>query len=151
MLNKNFQEFVGLLAAQKVKYLIVGGYAVGFHGFPRYTGDIDIFVDLSASNAKKLVKVFEAFGFPDSTTVQDFLTPDINIAIGEPPQRIHVLTSIDAVTFSEAHAEREYFKMGKLKIPFIGIHPLIKNKEAAGRDQDALDVKRLRELLRKKK
>lgn len=107
MLNKNFFEFVKLLEAEGVKYLIVGGYAVGFHGYPRYTGDIDIFVEINSVNAKKLVKVFSDFGFPETAKEEYFLEKDSSIAIGEPPQRIHVLTGIAAVTFLECYKSRE--------------------------------------------
>lgn len=146
MLNRHFQEFLSLLAAKGVKFLVVGGYAVGFHGFPRYTGDIDIFVAISPENAEKLVEVFTDFGFPNSTSKEYFLETDSSIAIGEPPRRIHVLTGIAAVTFEECYKDRVYITSEGLEIPFIGLNELIKTKAALQRDQDKLDIKRLRVL-----
>ena len=151
MLNKNFQEFVKLLDAKGVKFLVVGGYAVGFHGYPRFTGDIDIFVAISPENAEKLVKVFKEFGFPDAVERDYFLESDSSIAIGEPPQRIHILTGIAAVTFDECFKGRMYFKSDGLNVPFIGLDALIKTKEALKRDQDELDLKRLKSLKEKAK
>lgn len=151
MLNKNFQEFVKLLDAKGVKYLIVGGYAVGFHGYPRYTGDIDVFVAISPDNAEKLVEVFSEFGFPNTAVKEYFLESDSSIAIGEPPQRIHILTGIAAVTFDECFKDRVYFKSDGLSVPFIGLDALIRTKEALKRDQDELDLKRLRALKSKAK
>jgi len=151
MLNKNFQEFVKLLDARGVKFLIVGGYAVGFHGYPRYTGDIDIFVAISPENAEKLIGVFKEFGFPNSALKDYFLEPDSSIAIGEPPQRIHVLTGMEAATFDECFKGRVYIESDGLNIPFIGLDALIKNKAALKRDQDELDLKRLRALKEKSK
>ena len=151
MLNKHFQEFLNFLDARGVKFLVVGGYAVGFHGYPRYTGDIDIFVAISPDNAEKLVEVFKDFGFPNSATKEYFLESDSSIAIGEPPRRIHILTGIAAVTFDECFKDRVYFKSDGLNIPFIGLDALIKTKEALKRDQDKLDLKRLRRLKGKAK
>jgi len=146
MLNRNFQGFVKLLNARGVKYLVVGGYAVAFHGFPRYTGDIDFLVAPTCDNAEKIVQVFSDFGFPNSAAVNYFLEPDANVAFGEPPQRIHLLTGIAGVTFDECYASRQYFENEGEKIPFIGIDALIRAKEALKRDQDELDLKRLRRL-----
>ena len=143
MLNNHFQEFLSLLDAKCVKYLVVGGYAVGFHGYPRYTGDIDIFVAMSPENAEKIVEAFKEFGFPNSTRKEYFLAADSSIAIGEPPRRIHVLTGIAAVTFDECYKNRVYFKTNGLNVPFIGLEALIKTKDALRRDQDTLDLKRL--------
>lgn len=149
MLNRNFREFVGLLDARGVEYLVIGGYAVGFHGHPRYTGDLDILVAVSPDNAEKLVEVFAAFGFPNSTTKEDFMEEGANVVIGEPPQRIHVLTGIAAVTFDECYRGRAILEYDGLVIPFIGLDALLKNKRALHREQDELDVKRLSELQRR--
>ncbi|MDR3564517.1 MAG: nucleotidyltransferase [Negativicutes bacterium] len=151
MLNNHFQEFLSLLDAKGVKFLVVGGYAVGFHGYPRYTGDIDIFVAISSENAEKMVAVFKEFGFPNSTKKDYFLEPDSSIAIGEPPRRIHILTGIAAVTFDECFKGRVYIGSNGLKIPFIGLDALIKTKEALKRDQDELDLKHLQSLKKRGK
>jgi predicted nucleotidyltransferase len=151
MLNNHFQEFLSLLDAKGVKFLVVGGYAVGFHGFPRYTGDIDIFVAISPENAEKIVEVFKEFGFPNSTQREYFLETDSSIAIGEPPRRIHILTGIAAVTFDECYKERVYITSNGVKIPFIGLDALIKTKEALRRDQDKVDLKHLQSLKNRSK
>ena len=114
--------------------------------YPRYTGDIDIFVAVSLENAERMVEVFLEFGFPNTAKKEYFLEPDSSIAIGEPPQRIHVLTGIAGVTFDECYRNRVYFKSDGLNVPVIGLGALIKTKEALKRDQDELDLKRLRAL-----
>ena len=93
MLNEDFAEFARLLEEAEVRYLIVGGYSVALHGFPRYTGDIDFFVALNSENASKLVRVFEQFGFGDlDLHEQDFTRPDYVIEIGREPRKIQILT-----------------------------------------------------------
>ena len=93
MLNKHFQEFIELLEKHEVKYLVVGGYAVGFHGFPRYTGDLDVFIAISKENSEKILKVFGEFGFSDlGLRVDDFLEQEIVVEIGREPMKIQVLT-----------------------------------------------------------
>ena len=98
MLNQNFKEFVRLLDSNNVEYLLVGGYAVTIHGYPRYTGDMDIWINPVVKNAEKLITVFEQFGLASfALTVNDFSQPGNVIQIGYPPVRIDVLTSIDGV------------------------------------------------------
>src|SRR5580693_6295079 len=88
MLNKHFQDFLGLLEKHKVEYVIVDGYAVGVHGFPRYTGDLDIFVAISRENAGRLIEVFGEFGFASlNLTPADFLEPDMVVEIGREPMK----------------------------------------------------------------
>ena len=100
MLNQNFKEFVRLLDANKVEYLLVGGYAVTIHGYPRYTDDMDIWVNPATENAARLVSVFDQFGLASfNLTEADFSQPGNVIQIGYPPVRIDVLTSIDGVEF----------------------------------------------------
>ena len=101
-LNQDFLEFIGFLEEERVDYLIVGGYAVGMHGFPRYTGDIDFFVAISNENALKLMRVFQRFGFGDiGLSESDFLEDNFVVEIGREPRKIQVLTGIDGVTFEE--------------------------------------------------
>jgi len=101
-LNPDFLDFITLLEKKSVEYLIVGGNAVGFHGFPRYTGDIDFFVAVSEMNAQRVMEVFQEFGFGEiGIEKQDFLKPSFIIAIGREPRKIQVLTGIDSVTFDE--------------------------------------------------
>jgi len=101
-LNPDFLDFITLLEKKSVEYLIVGGYAVGFHGFPRYTGNIDFFVALSETNAQLLMEVFQEFGFGETgIEKQDFLKTSFIIEIGREPRQIQILTGIDGVTFDE--------------------------------------------------
>ena len=99
-LNQDFLEFIELLEEEKVEYLVIGGYAVGLHGFPRYTGDIDFFVAISEDNAERILRVFEKFGFGEiGITQADFLKVDHVVEIGREPRKIQVLTGIDGVHF----------------------------------------------------
>ena len=147
-LNPDFLDFITLLEKKSVEYLIVGGYAVSFHGFPRYTGDIDFFVALSETNAQLLMEVFQEFGFGGiGIEKQDFLKPSFIIEIGREPRKIQVLTGIDGVTFDECRntaVECDY--LGR-KMRFIGLEALIRNKKASGRSKDLIDAE---ELLRNK-
>ena len=147
MLNRHFQEFIELLESQKVKYLLVGGYAVGFHGFPRYTGDLDVFIAIEKENAEKLLRVFDLFGFSDlGLMAEDFLERDIVVEIGREPLKIQVLTGIDGVEFEACYDGRQFLEQESLKIPFIGFEDLLKNKEASPRAKDKIDVDELKRL-----
>lgn len=151
MLNRNFKEFVASLDAHGVRYLVVGGYAVGFHGHPRYTNDLDVLVEHGEANADKVVAAFADFGFPNTTVREDFLEPNQNVAIGEEPLRIHVLTGIPGVTFEECYRHKVYMHDGNVKIPFIGLEDLIHNKEVTGRtidQQDLIELRKSRERQR---
>ena len=144
MLNNHFREFIELLEKNEVKYLIVGGYAVGIHGFPRYTGDLDIFIALRSENAAKILKTLSDFGFSDlGLEEKDFLEPDMVVEIGREPIKIQVLTGIDGVTFDECLTEKKDCMINGLNIPFIGINSLIKNKKASPRAKDKIDFEEL--------
>ncbi|BCU79100.1 nucleotidyltransferase [Luteolibacter sp. LG18] len=143
-LNQDFLEFIGLLEEENVEYLIVGGYAVGVHGFPRYTGDIDFFVAIRPENAAKLIRVFDRFGFGDiGLTDADFLQEDFVIEIGREPRKIQVLTGIDGVTFEECLENRIEVDYDGLPLKFIGKADLIRNKAASGRSKDQIDLAEL--------
>lgn len=140
-INQDFLEFIGLLAAKKVEYMVVGGYAVGFHGFLRYTGGIDFFVAISTENSERLLKVFEAFGFGEiGLSVRDFQQPDFVIEIGREPRKIQVLTGIDGVSFQEIYGHCIKVTIAGVPVTFIGKEDLIRNKLATGRTKDRLDV-----------
>ena len=143
-LNRHFREFVELLERKGVKYLLVGGYAVGFHGFPRYTGDLDVFIAIDPENANKILEVFEAFGFSDlKLTTNDFLEDDMVVEIGREPLKIQILTGIDGIQFDDAYIRKVYWTDQDLSIPFIGFEDLLKNKESTGRGRDKIDVQEL--------
>ena len=148
MLNRHFQEFIELLEKHGVKYLIVGGYAVGFHGFPRYTGDLDVFIAISEKNSENILKVFDEFGFSElGLSTEDFLEKEIVVEIGREPIKIQILTGIDGVTFEESYSGRNYLNLSKeLKVPFIGYEALLKNKEASPRAKDKIDFEELKRI-----
>jgi predicted nucleotidyltransferase len=142
--NKDFREFVELLNSNGVRFLIVGGHAVALHGYPRFTGDLDVWVATDPENAARVAKVLTDFGFAGlKLTAKDFARPGYAIQLGRPPYRIDLLTSIDAVTFSSAYCRRRTVRVGALRIPFIGLEDLLANKRATGRPQDLADVEKL--------
>lgn len=143
-LDRNLREFVALLNSTKVRYLLVGGHAVAFHGYPRFTGDIDFFVERSPENAARLVTVIRAFGFGHLNLQEnDFLQPGVVIQLGRPPNRIDLLTSIDGVEFADAWEGRVAAELDRLPLDIIGKAELIQNKRSSGRAQDTADLSRL--------
>lgn len=143
-LSQDFKEFVQLLNAHKVEYLIVGGYAVAFHGFPRTTGDIDFWVKPFQENAERLMKALIDFGFGSVDLCKDdFLKKDNVIQLGFPPNRIDIMTSISGVEFDECWNAKEEIDFEGEKINFISLHYLKINKEKTGRDKDKIDLKNL--------
>ena len=141
---KDFKEFLQLLNDKKVEYLIVGGYAVGYHGHPRSTGDIDIFVSTTVENARLLVQCLAEFGFEQLGISMDDLTKsDHVIQLGYPPLRIDILTAIDGVTFSDAWRSRITETIDGLTLHIISLRHLIENKRASNRLQDAADIAEL--------
>jgi predicted nucleotidyltransferase len=147
MLNKNFREFLKLLVDNEVRFLIVGGYAVGVHGFPRYTGDMDVFIALEPRNAARVLNVFNEFGFGGMAISEaDFLEKDTIVEIGREPNKIQILTGIDGVEFAAAYDNRMEVDIEGLRIPFIGIDELIENKKASGRSKDRIDVEELERI-----
>jgi predicted nucleotidyltransferase len=143
MLNKDFKEFAELLNAKRVDYLVVGGYALAAHGHPRYTGDIDFWVDPSADNLNRLIKALAAFGFASlGLSAKDF-TPDTVVQLGQPPRRIDLLTHIDGVDFAACFARRETLQIDGISLNIIGLTDFKTNKRAAGRLKDKADLESL--------
>ncbi|MCH7976086.1 MAG: hypothetical protein IIC18_05980 [Bacteroidetes bacterium] len=144
MLNQNFREFVGLLNEHEVRYLIVGGHAVAAHGHPRYTDDLDVWVECTPENARLLIQVLDDFGFSSLGLAEnDFSEPDNVIQLGFPPQRIDLLTGLSGVSFKECYPARERFQHNGLTLAIIGLECLRKNKKAVGRHQDLGDLENL--------
>jgi hypothetical protein len=144
MFSKDFKEFLELLNKNQIEYLVVGGYAVGIHGYLRYTGDIDIWIKISDENAFKMVSVLDEFGFSSyELKKEDFLNVNNVIQLGYPPLRIDIIMSIDGVSFEECYMCRVIKSIDDLQINFIGLNDLIKNKKATGRDKDIIDLKNL--------
>lgn len=139
-----FREFVVYLNAHKVRYLIVGGYAVAFHGHPRYTKDLDVWIDRTPENAQRLLQALDDFGFGSvGLKEHDFLEPEQIIQLGYPPLRIDLLTSLVGVVFEDCYQGREMMSIGDATLPFIGLEGLRANKRASGRHQDLADLENL--------
>ena len=141
--NRDFREFIALLNSSGVKFLIVGGHAVAFHGHPRFTGDLDVWIATHPGNAARVQRALKDFGFGNLFKAEDFSRPGYAIQLGRPPYRIDLLTSIDGVQFAAAYKRRKTVKAGGLKLPFIGLDDLLANKRAAARPQDSADVSKL--------
>lgn len=147
MLNKDFKEFAELLNANGVEYLIVGGYALMVHGYPRFTGDIDFWIDPGTRNVRALLQALAQFGFDSvGLTEADFLRPDAVIQLGYPPARIDLMTAIDGVEFGEAFAHRAVVAVQGVELSFISRADLIRNKASTGRPKDLSDVQALRDV-----
>ena len=143
-LPQDFKELLKLLNSKKTEYLVIGGYAVAFYGYPRATGDIDIWIALSKTNARKVVEVLKEFGFCLPELQEElFLKKDRNIRMGNPPLRIEFLTSIDGVEFTDCYKNRNTVVVDDIKINFISLEDLKKNKKASGRYQDLADLENL--------
>ena len=144
VLNRDFREFIESLNKNKVKYLVVGGYAVAFHGHPRYTKDIDIWIQSDEENARNLVNAIHDFGFASlGLQPEDFLTPGYVIQLGYPPNRIDLLTGIAGVSFEESYLSKEQTIIDGMTVNFIDLENLRKNKKATGRHQDLADLENL--------
>jgi hypothetical protein len=129
------------LNSHAVEYLIVGGHAVAFHGYPRLTIDLDFFVRPDRENARRLLAVLDAFGFGQVGLDEDaFTNPDKIVQLGLPPNRIDLLTGISGVSFEEAWPRRVAGLLDGLPVAFLGREELIKNKRASGRPKDLADV-----------
>lgn len=142
--SRDFKDFLELLAQHDVKALIIGAFAVAFHAKPRFTKDLDIFVEATPDNAERLLRAIDAFGFGTlGLTVDDFASGRVT-QLGFPPNRIDLVTSIDGVTFEEAWASRVAGKYGDIDVWYIGREALVRNKTAAARPQDLMDLATLR-------
>ena len=143
-MGSQLREFIESLNSTNVEYLIVGGYAVAFHGHPRFTADIDFFIAVNPQNAQAVVNAIDQFGFGSlGLTPADFLQPDAIIQIGHPPNRIDLITEISAVSFSDAWPTRVPGTLDGVPVNFISRELLLKNKRATGRPKDIADVDQL--------
>ncbi len=143
-LSNDLREFVHLLNAKTVKYVIVGAWAMAFHARPRYTGDVDFFVEPSPENASKLMEVIEDFGFGGiGIEAADFLQSDCVIQLGRAPNRVDLLTGISGVTFQEAWSGRVAANLSGVEVAVIGRAHLMRNKRAANRAKDRADLEAL--------
>ena len=146
MLNEDYKEMLQILLNNKVRFLVVGAYAMGAYGYPRATGDIDIWVEASSENSEKIHQSLSEFGAPLSeVTKTTFCEEGIVFQIGVAPRRIDIITKIDGVDFNKAYSDKQKMEIEGIKIPFLSKEDLIKNKESTGREKDQLDAKYLRE------
>jgi len=144
--QQDFKELLELFNANNVDYLIVGGYALAYHGVPRYTGDIDILVRPDGSNAKKILRALAEFGFGASNlTAEDFQNPDKVVQLGVPPVRVDIITSITGVSVEDAFGGSESGDYGDIPVKYIGRRQFILNKRATGRKRDLADLEALGE------
>jgi len=144
--QEDFREFLELLNAHEVQFLIVGAYALAFHGAPRFTGDIDVFVKPDNANAKRIINALADFGFSSlDLTINDFKDQNKVIQLGLPPVRIDIITSISGVTWEEADASKEPGLFGDVSVSYIGKKQFITNKRATGRKKDLADIEALGE------
>jgi predicted nucleotidyltransferase len=142
--NPDFKEFIQSLNDNQVRYLIIGGYAVALHGYPRYTKDVDIWIEMSVENAERLLAALAQFGFGSlDLKADDFTAPDRVIQLGYPPNRIDILTTPDGVDFATCYIARVEVNLDEININFIDLENLKLNKKASGRLQDLADLENL--------
>jgi hypothetical protein len=147
-MNQDFQDLLRELCEAEARFLVVGAYALAVHGRPRATGDIDIWVEPTADNAKRVYKALQSFGAPlHDLHVDDLCTPDIVFQMGLPPRRIDVLTTISGVDFTDSWPNRTEAKFGNVIVPVLSAEDLIRNKTETGRPKDLVDADELRQLL----
>lgn len=140
-LQADLKEFLSLLASNKVEYLLIGGYAVGYYGYPRPTGDMDVWIAINPENAQRIVNALTEFGF--QATTQKFLEENMVVRMGVPPFRLEILTTIDGVDFRECYEARNTVMMDGVNVDLINLHDLRKNKKASGRLKDLSDLENL--------
>jgi len=139
--EKDYEEFLKLLNKNKVRYCIVGSYAIAFYARPRYTKDIDILIEPAGKNARKIVKTLKEFGFGSlDLSEDDFKKEGAIIQLGYEPVRINLLTSLPGCSFGEAWKNKKIGDYGKEKVFFIGLKDLIKSKSTSRRKQDEADL-----------
>jgi len=140
----DFKELLESLNAHDVEYLVVGGYALAFHGAPRYTGDLDVLVKPDEENAGRILRALEAFGFGAlGLTAEDFKTPDLVVQLGVPPVRVDLITSISGVSWEEASSGSVDARYGEVPLRILGREEFIRNKKAVGRARDIADIEAL--------
>ena len=151
-IEKDYEEFLSLLNKRNVKYCIIGAFAVAFYAKPRYTKDLDIFIESSKENAGKILSVLEEFGFGDlSVSIEDLTSEGNILQLGYEPVRIDLLNKLEGLDFRDVWKNKVTGDYGSEKVYFIGIEDLIKNKKTAGRSSDLMDIELLEKSKKKKK
>jgi len=142
----DFRELLALLNKHGVEYLVVGGYALAFHGAPRFTGDMDLLVRAAPENARRILDALDEFGFGSlGLAVEDFCSPGHVVQFGVPPVRVDMITSLTGVSWEKAAASKTPGKYGDVPVFFIGREPFVANKRAVGRKKDLADLEALGE------
>ncbi|MGH8021092.1 MAG: nucleotidyltransferase [Opitutaceae bacterium] len=149
---RDFREFIALLNEKRVRYVIVGGYAVAYHGHPRTTGDLDVFIELSHKNAALMLAVFREFGFAtDELAPEFFMGKGQVVRLGREPLKLEILNDISGVSFGECWENRVRVRFDDLRVNFIDLTRLLANKRASGRPKDMIDVAELTRVNRQRK
>jgi hypothetical protein len=145
LLPNDFKEFLQFFHSRNVEYLLIGGWAVAYHGYPRATGDMDVWIAATPTNAERVIAALDDFGFGVSmgATVDLFSQPDRVVRMGNPPLRIEVLTSISGVEFSDCYHRRITAILDEVSVTIISLEDLKKNKVASGRMKDLNDLQNL--------
>jgi hypothetical protein len=150
-LAEDYREFLRLLISHRVRFLVVGAHALAALGHPRYSDDLDVFVEATPANARRIVAALRAFGFGDvGLDAEDFSRPGKVARLGQPPVSIDVLTSIAGVSFAEAWKGRTRGRLAGLTVAYLGKQQFVRNKRAAGRPKDLLDLALLDEGKRRR-
>ncbi|MDF1591911.1 MAG: hypothetical protein P1P89_10385 [Desulfobacterales bacterium] len=142
-LPKDFKEFIELLNKNTVRYIIIGGYAVVYHGYVRSTNDIDIWIDIHSDNIKKVLKTLDEFGFSSLNIKKDDFSANQVIQLGFPPNRIDLITTPAGIDFESCYESREQVIIDKITLNIIDLESLIKSKQASGRTRDLAGVEEL--------
>jgi predicted nucleotidyltransferase len=143
-LHPDFEDFLKLLNSRGVEYLVVGGYAVGYYGYPRATGDIDIWIAVNETNAEKAAQALRDFGMPEAESTKSlFNEKDKVVRMGMPPVRIEVITGASGVVFADCYRRKKVELVDDIPVNFISLDDLKANKRAAGRHKDLDDVEHL--------
>jgi len=143
-LHHDFKEFLKLLNSNEVRYILIGGHAVGFHGHPRATGDMDIWIPVDGENASRVARAVRQFGITAQEATESlFLERDKVIRMGVPPVRIELQTGISGVNFDECYAQRVIAEVDGIPVNVISLPMLKKNKKASGRLKDLEDLSQL--------
>jgi len=142
----DFRDLLELFNRHQVEFMLVGGYALAFHGVPRYTGDMDVFVRVSAKNAMRIMAALNEFGFGAAgLTTEDFLKENMVVQLGVPPVRVDIVTSLTGISWEEAYSNKVQGKYGNVPVFYIGRQEFISNKKATGRHKDLADLEALGE------
>jgi hypothetical protein len=144
-LAPDFDEFIACLTAHGVEFVIVGAYALAFHGAPRFTGGLDVLVRPTSENASRLITALDVFGFSTELTPEAIADSRRMLEMGLPPVQIHVMSAISGVDWDEAWSSRVTGRFGRHTVPFLGRETFLRNKRAAGRAKDLADIDALRE------